>query len=88
MGTLFNQSPRKYWEVTKESVDSLLEDAVELAKKHKVKISDVFEAYKVCEEQRKHNLYVSNGDALDEQLAGFGDLIQNLITTIDAAIEK
>ena len=88
MGTLFNQSPRKYWEVTKENVNSFLEDAVELAKKHKITISDVFEAYKICEEQRKHNLYVANGDALDEQLAGFGELIQKLITTIDPMIEK
>ncbi len=88
MGTLLNQSPRKYWAVTKDNVDSFLEDAMELAQKHKITISDVFEAYKICEAQRKHNLYVANGDALDEQLAGFGELIQKLIITLDAIIER
>lgn len=30
----------------------------------------------MLELQRKNNLYVANGDAFDEQLAGFGDLIK------------
>ena len=41
MGTLFNQSERKSYRVSKSEVDDFLRDAVELAKKYKINVSDV-----------------------------------------------
>jgi hypothetical protein len=82
MGTLFNQPERKNFAVKKSDADYFLKDAVELAGKYKISVSDVIEAFKVLEMERKNNLYHWNGDAFDEQMAGFGELIDGIKETL------
>ncbi|CCQ64077.1 conserved hypothetical protein [Crocosphaera watsonii WH 0402] len=41
-------------------------------------MSDVIAAKSALEQERSNNLYVKNGDTFDEQMAGFGELIQEL----------
>src|SRR5271168_4511092 len=70
MSTLFEQPPRRRDEVEISELDEFLTTALELAKKHKIDISDVIAASRVLQLKRAANLYVANGDAFDEQMAG------------------
>ncbi|WP_175805384.1 hypothetical protein [Burkholderia ambifaria] len=78
MGTLFDQQERSYHTVSFGDVDSYLEGAKALAKKHGVSTSDVIAAAKVLELKRQNDFAVRDGDAKDEQLAGFGKLLIDL----------
>lgn len=82
MGTLQEQPPRNYHTVSSDDVKDFLTDALKLSKELKVDISVVLEAYRIKELQRRNTLYVSNGDILDEQLAGFGELLSEICEAI------
>ena len=84
MGTLFHQRERDWLNVTDDGVERFLEYAITLSKKYKVKVSDVLEVYKVLEMQRANDLYVKNGDAFDEQMAGIGKLLQKIGRTSES----
>jgi hypothetical protein len=43
----------------------------------------VISASRVLELKRQNELYVNNGDAFDEQIAGIGELLQKLSDAID-----
>lgn len=76
MGTLFNQSPRlerEYYEL------GSINDIKELAEKTNLSFDQVVNALHFLELRRKNDLYVSNGDIHDEQMAGIGLLLQQLI---------
>ncbi|MCP4353406.1 MAG: hypothetical protein GY795_48775 [Desulfobacterales bacterium] len=88
MGTLFNQRERESYSISKSEADNFLRDAVELAKKHKINVSDVIEAYKTLEIERRNNLYHWNGDAFDEQMAGFGELIRDIGESLRSIAEN
>jgi len=78
MGTLFSQPPRQFRETTFEETDALLSECAKLASKHKVPIETVLLAKQVQEMRRRNDLFVDDKDALDEQLAGFGELLEAL----------
>jgi hypothetical protein len=82
MGTLFSQKERDFRIVSPNDVVAFLNNASKVAKKCNVSVAEVIEAAKVLEMERRNSLYVANGDTLDEQLAGFGELIQELTSTI------
>lgn len=84
MGTLFNQPERKYQRVSSDHLDSFLQDIASLSKKHGISVSDAIAAARVLELSRQNDLYVSNGDIFDEQVAGIGELLEK----IGAAIEQ
>lgn len=88
MGTLFHQRERDSFGVTKPDVDHFLQAAVELSKKHKVDVSDVIEAFKVLEMERTNNLYHWNGDAFDEQMAGIGEILDDIKESIRKIAEN
>ena len=83
MGTLFHQIDRNEFKVSKNSVEKLLTDALHIATKHQVSVNTVIEVYNVLEIRRKNNLYLWNGDNFDEQMAGFGKILQT-ISTLDS----
>ncbi|MFV0376874.1 MAG: hypothetical protein ACK5JD_06170 [Mangrovibacterium sp.] len=74
MGTLFNQHPRNYHLV--EEADEI-KNVVELASKFKLSIADTILILEYTEKKRTNNIRVADGDIKDEQLAGFGELIQD-----------
>lgn len=76
MGTLFKQSERNSFKVSKSDAENFLKEAIDLAKKHKVEVSDVIEIFKILELKRKNDLYHWNGDTFDEQMAGIGELLK------------
>jgi len=84
MGTLYSQAERESYRVSDNDLDSFVGAAVKLARKHGVSVTDVIAAARVLEVERSNNLYVANGDAFDEQIAGIGEELQK----ISAAIES
>jgi len=87
MGTLFNQEPRNYRHISLNDLRSFLESATCLAKEFNISVSDVIQAQKVLEMERQNLLYVANGDAFDEQLAGFGAILQDVVSAIESLKE-
>ncbi|MEI6328218.1 MAG: hypothetical protein WCP16_03225 [Pseudanabaena sp. ELA645] len=78
MGTLFNQSPRNYREYNENEIQEFLETILKLSQKYKIPTNEVIHAVEVLEIRRKNDLYVANGDIFDEQMAGLGNLLQDL----------
>jgi len=82
MGTLFDQTPRNLHFIDYDKLKNRLKDYIKIANELKCSLSDVIEADKVLELDRKNNVYIENGDIHDEQMAGFGLLIKELINTL------
>ncbi|AOI64539.1 hypothetical protein WS51_12680 [Burkholderia territorii] len=82
MGTLFTPRQRKLQTVQFRTVDNYLTEARKLAEKHKVSVADVIAAGTLLEQARRNDLAVAGGDVLDEQLKGFGALLQDLIEKV------
>ena len=83
MGTLLEQPKRDYKGISNSDIEAFIQDSQNLASKYKISVIDVISATKVLELQRKNDLYVSNGDIHDEQMAGLGELLQQLITALE-----
>lgn len=83
MGTLFNQPERKLFRVSTDHLDSFLKDITSLSKKHGIPVSDAIAAARVLELERQNDLYVSNGDIFDEQIAGIGELLEKISSAIE-----
>jgi bifunctional DNase/RNase len=88
MSTLFDQAPREYLRISTEKVDEFLSDAIALAIKHKVEVANVVAAKHVLELERRNDLYAANGDAFDEQLAGFGDILKDIHDALNDIAER
>jgi hypothetical protein len=78
MGTLFNQPERRRLTIMREDVENFLEMVADLAKKHRVDVAVALDAWKVCEMKRATDLHVDNRNVLDEQLAGFGEILRDI----------
>ena len=83
MGTLFDQQPRDYKTVSPDHIEAFIDDAARIAKKYKLSVAEVIESAKVLEMERQNSLYAANGDAWDEQLAGFGELLSRLASAVE-----
>lgn len=72
MGTLFNQSPRYK---SLRAVDQLVNDM--FGEK------DLYspEEWRAAIELAKYNLALQSADVLDEQLAGFGEILERFVET-------
>jgi hypothetical protein len=84
MGTLFKQEIRSQRYVEESDLDGFLAAAVKLSQKHKIHVADVISAGRVLELKRRNDLYVNNGDAFDEQIAGIGELLQTLSSAVES----
>jgi hypothetical protein len=82
MGTLFNQAVRERHLVTPAEIDKSLSVAIDLAKKHDIDVTDVIAMMGILEERRRNDLYVADRDAFDEQIAGIGEILQNLVGVV------
>ncbi len=83
MGTLLKQEPRNFRNVEKEDVEERLKDFISIAKKHKVSLSDVISTAKITELERSNNLFVANGDIHDEQMAGIGEILTEIKSSLN-----
>lgn len=82
MGTLFSQRERDSRRVSPTDVQAYLENAVHTAKQTGVNVSEYIEAARLLEQERRNSLYVADGDAHDEQMAGLGELLRELIDAV------
>jgi hypothetical protein len=83
MGTLFEQLPRKDRKVSHSDLDAFLREAVSLSKIHNITVTEVIAAKKALELERRNDLYLANGNIFDEQIAGIGELLQQLSYAVE-----
>ena len=83
MGTLFNQKPRNTLSVEDKQVRIWCDWVNIQAKELGREVKDVLKAFEIYEKKRTNNLSVYDGDSKDEQLAGFGEILQNLVCAIE-----
>lgn len=88
MGTLHDQKPRDFKNVTKSGALNLITEINEVSKETKLSFDQVFKIYELKEKQRTNSLYAANGDIKDEQLSGFGDLISELNSHLGTIAES
>jgi hypothetical protein len=88
MGTLFTQEPRPYYAVSMDDLDDQINIMGALSKAHKISLDQVISISHVLELERANNLYAYNGDAFDEQLCGFGELLQELIYAMSKTTDE
>lgn len=87
MSTLFTQAPREFNRIAFDDLDDFLVDALKLAEKYDVTVADVIATKHALELKRKNDLYVANGDAFDEQLAGFGEILKEIHDALHSIAE-
>ena len=84
MGTLFNQPARELKRVTDEDLFNELVALNQLRiKTFTGSMQEIIATKHMLELQRRNELFVTNADILDEQLAGIGDLLVRLITLLE-----
>jgi len=91
MGTLYEQPPREYSKIITSETNYFFEEIKELSKKHKMTTTEIIDGLKLLELRRKNDLYVSNGDIYDVQIAGIGQEFQKIassLTEISESIEN
>lgn len=84
METIFNQEIRRslYYDADVE-----IKKILKLSTDHEIKVGEVIDILKFLEMKRANDLFVANGEILDEQLGGFGILFQYLNDKFDELIE-
>lgn len=80
MGTLFNQSPRKYQhKCDANTIINEIETIKSIQTKTGLTYDQVIDTYNMLELRRKNDLYVANGDIFDEQMSGIGSLLESFV---------
>lgn len=74
MGVLGDQPNRNYYK--DGDIDAYLEWFAKLATKHATTLETVVKAHNALQFERQLDIRVQAGDYLDEQLGGFGDLME------------
>jgi hypothetical protein len=82
MGTLFNQPSRQLHNVDEKSIVETIIKFKNIAEKYNVTFDQVIKIADIKEAERTNDLHVYSGDVHDEQMAGFGELIQQLDATL------
>lgn len=83
MGTLLNQPPRKSYSMNDNSMHDFLLDIKKIAIEMDVSFEIALKIVEIYELRRKNDLNYSDFNIKDEQLSGFGALLQALINVID-----
>jgi len=88
MGTLFDQPPRKHFRISDDELEGWVSIALKLASEYEIGVADVIAAKAALEAERRNDLYAHNGDIFDEQIAGIGDLLQDLTRVIENGLRS
>jgi hypothetical protein len=78
MGTLFNQKIRQKHYVLPITTQDEIDTIDYLSDVTGYEIEHIIEIRKICEAKRTNDLFIEDGNAKDEQLAGFGELFKEL----------
>jgi hypothetical protein len=82
MGTLFKQSERRYRDITEENCREYC-DNVGINFGNITETADVIALLKVMEYSRRTDVMVDNGDRWDEQIAGIGEILKDIATSLE-----
>lgn len=85
MGTLGNQPERNRRVVDNDDLDNFLSFALDMSQKHCIPVETVVMARQTLELERQNDIAVDAGDKEDENLAGFGDIFNDIAGSIQAA---
>lgn len=88
MGTLFTQTPRNYFDVSFKEVKTFIEKLLEISIETGVQPEFVLRVFELHEHKRANNIKVWDGDAKDEQLAGFGEIVNDFLSNINDLISE
>ena len=78
MGILGNQQDRSTFAYSEGSVIDLLNEIKNVARSTGLSADQVLKAYEIKEYERRTNAYIENGDFIDEQMGGFGELLEEI----------
>lgn len=78
MGILGNQQDRSTFAYSEGSVIDLLNEIKNVARSTGLSADQVLKAYEIKEYERRTNAYIENGDYTDEQMGGFGELLEEI----------
>ena len=88
MATLFTQAPRNYFDVSFKEVKTFIEELLETATETGVQPEFILRVFELHEHKRANNIKVWDGDAKDEQLAGFGEIASDFVSNINDLISE
>jgi hypothetical protein len=80
MGTLGSQPAREY---VHKDLGTFIKEIIKLSKEHAISVESVIEAKKAIELERQNCLSVQNGDYKDEQMGGFGKILERIAEAIE-----
>ena len=83
MGTLLNQPARDSLDKS-DSISTAIEYLKRAAKDCGVSLDQAIAVAAIVEKRRTNDLYHANGDIHDEQMSGIGELICELIESINS----
>lgn len=78
MGTLFNQDERHNYNITESDLEEVLESFIQLSRKYRCELKDVIALRHAMAVDRLADLQVDDGNRKDDQLKGFGELLETL----------
>jgi hypothetical protein len=85
MGTLFNQKPREAFRYNLSDQVIIMK---QIAADQQVSLAEVIAIHHTLELHRRNQLLLQAGDIHDEQLAGFGEILQGIQDAILAISER
>jgi|GEM_PF-662372 len=83
MGTLFDQPARKSFDVDEHVAGSMLNLVLYLKDIHNITFEQAALIVELCIKNRANNLNHADNDVKDEQLYGFGEILQRLVSAIE-----
>jgi len=84
MGTLFNQPERNRFTIRNKDLLDSIETLKELAEKSGISLDQAIKIAEIKQLERGNDLFASNGDIHDEQLAGFGEILEKIATALES----
>ena len=77
-----HQEPRNFNTVDFEVLCDITNDLNELCLEAGISMDQAIRIYELAELRRRNNLYVINGDIHDEQMAGFGEILNEMLNIV------
>ena len=87
MGTLFKQPTRNYHDIELRDLVNQIKTIKTAANEENVSTELATRIYATMVKERALNITVSDHDVKDEQLAGFGEILKQLVDAIEAYMD-
>lgn len=87
MGTLKDQPKRISPYINNIDLQEIFKTCKELGTKNGISIDSAIEIYKTALLEQNNNLYFDNGQRFDEQIAGIGKLLEEIIIILNSKNE-